>query len=262
MSKERHLIIGAGEVGQALAIVLSRAFPVSLRDAEVGLKGRFDVMHIAYPMAKNFVRATKRYIALYRPSLVIVHSTVPVGTTMKIGRRAVHSPIRGMHTKRHHPGVTNASPHVVVGNPRHFARSLFAFPKYFAGPKAKRAADVFARVGFKTVTFRKPETTELAKLLDTAYYGWNIVFAKEAKRLCAQWELDYDEVYTVPNKDYNVGYRKLGKPYVARPVLKHMPGGIGGHCVVSNCHHMRSWLTDTIAQRDRVYRRELKRTKR
>ena len=257
MSKERHLIIGAGEVGQALAIVLSRAFPVSLRDAEGGLKGRFDVMHIAYAYrvsdAKNFVRATKRYIALYRPSLVIVHSTVPVGTTMKIGRRTVHSPIRGMHTVSHHPGIIGAVHRVATGSPKLFSKSLLAFPKYFGGPLAKRAASVFAQAGFETKTFRKSETTELAKILDTTYYGWNVVFAKEVWRMCEKFGLDFNEVYTVPNEDYNRAYTKLGKKYVVRPVLRHIPGKIGGHCVVQNCDLLDDWITRTVKGRNRRY---------
>lgn len=251
---ERHLILGAGEVGQALYLVLSPYFDVSIRDKEGGLTGKFDVLHITYPPIKNFDEVTKNYIKQYKPSLVIVHSTVPVGTTRRLGANAVHSPIRGMHSKEHHPGVVGSVMSVVEGNPEHFAKSLSYFPKYFGGKKAKQAASYFERAGLTTQTFAKPETTEIGKILDTTYYAWNVVFAKEVKEMCDELGLDFDEVYTVPNVHYNEGYQKLGKGHVVRPVLKHIPGGIGGHCLIPNCELHDHWLTKTIRERDKKYR--------
>ena len=253
--KERHLILGAGEVGQALYLVLSPHFDVSIRDKESDIRGTFDVLHIAYPPFKNFVAVTKQYIKEYKPSLVIIHSTVPVGTTKKVGPLAVHSPIRGMHIKGCHPGIIGASVPKVEGNPQYFANSLFHFPKYFGGAKAEQAARYFEKIGIPVQIFSKAETTELAKILDTTYYGWNIVFAKEAKQMCDKLGLDFNEVYTIPNVDYNEGYKKLGKGNVVRPVLKDVPGGIGGHCVVSNCDLLNSWVTNTIKERDKIYRK-------
>ena len=252
--KERHLILGAGEVGQALYLVLSPYFDVSIRDKEGELEGQFDVLHIAYPPIKNFDAVTKQYIKRYKPSLVIVHSTVPVGTTRKLGANAVHSPIRGMHSKEHHPGVVGSVMPVVEGNPEHFAKSLSYFPKYFGGAQAERAADYFRRAGITTQTFEKPETTELGKILDTTYYAWNVVFAKEVKEMCDALGLNFDEVYTVPNVHYNESYKKLGKGHVVRPVLKDIPGGIGGHCLIPNCDLHDHWLTKTIKERDAQYR--------
>ena len=232
-SKEKHLIIGAGEVGRALFEVLKDGYDVLLRDKQSDLEGRFDVLHIAYPPFKDFVSVTKNYVKQYRPKLVVIHATVPVGVTKKVGLNAVHSPIRGVH------------PHLAAG--------IRTFVKYFGGAKAKEAAKIFAALGVKTQTFQKAETTELAKILDTTYYGWNIIFAKEAERLARKFKLDFDEVYTVPNKEYNEGYRKLGKPNVARPVLKAMPGKIGGHCVVPNCDLLDDWLTNTLKNRNKAY---------
>lgn len=252
--KEKHLILGAGEVGQALYLVLSPHFDVSIRDKAGDLAGQFDVLHVAYPPFKEFIAATKQYIKLYKPSLVIVHSTVPVGMTSKLGSIAVHSPIRGMHTKDHHPGVVGSIKPIVAGDPRTFAKSLSYFPKYFGGKDAKRAAKYFERAGLVVHAFDKPETTELAKLLDTTYYAWNILFAKEVKHICDELGLDFDEVYTIPNVHYNEGYKKLGKGHVVRPVLKHIPGGIGGHCLIPNCDLHDHWLTKTIKERDQLYR--------
>ena len=125
--------------------------------------------------------------------------------------------------------------------------------KYFGGKKAKEAAKFFTRIGVKTAIFEKSETTELAKILDTTYYGWNVVFVKEVKRLCDFLNLDFEEVYTAPNKDYNEGYKKLGKSNVVRPVLKPVQGKIGGHCLIPNCDLLNDWLTKTIKRRNEKY---------
>ena len=170
---------------------------------------------------------------MYKPEIVIIHSTVPVGITRKISKFSVHSPIRGIH------------PYLESG--------IKTFTKYFGGFKAKEAAKIFSDIGIKTKIFKNSETTELIKILDTTYYGWNIIFNKEVKKICDKYKLDFNEVYTIPNKDYNEGYAKLGMPYVIRPVLKYMPGKIGGHCIVPNCHFINSWITKTIIKRNNKY---------
>lgn len=228
-----HLVIGGGEVGTALFNVLKTRHRVSLRDQESDIEGQFDVLHICYPPIRNFVSVTKGYIREYRPKLVIVHGTVPVGTTSKVAAFAVHSPIRGVHP--------------------HLEKGIRTFVKYFGGARAKEAAKIFSDMGIRTQAFRSPETTELAKILDTTYYGWNIIFAKEVARICDRLHLDFDEVYTIPNLEYNEGYRKLGRGNVARPVLKAMKGKIGGHCVIPNCELLDDWLTNTLKKRNRVY---------
>lgn len=231
----RHLVIGAGEVGKALCRVLKSRYEVYIRDKvdNNNFRGRFKVLHIAYPPAKDFVSKTKRYIRKYRPRLVIVHSTVAPGTTGKIAPFAVHSPIRGVHPQ--------------------LEKGIKTFVKYFGGRKAQEAARYFSALGIKTRIFRKPEITELLKILDTTYYGWNIVFAKEAKRICDKFSLDFDEVYTSANRDYNDGYSKLGMEHVVRPVLRFVPGKIGGHCVVPNCDLLDDWLTSVIKERNKKY---------
>lgn len=233
IQKDNHLIIGAGEVGQAIYQILKKNHVVSLRDRTGGVSGRFNVLHICYPPIKDFLKVTKSYIKEYRPELVIVHSTVPVGTTEKIGRFAVHSPIRGVH------------PHLVKG--------IMTFVKYFGGPRARKAASYFSAVGIKTKFFSKSETTELLKILDTTYYGWNIMFCKETKRICDRFGLNFEEVYGIANRDYNEAYAKLGMAHVIRPVLKAISGKIGGHCVVPNTFLLKDWLTDILRKRNEKY---------
>ena len=228
-----HLIIGEGEIGSALKEVLSPHYPAQSRDLKSDLQGHFDVLHICYPPIKNFIEVTKEYAKTYTPELIIVHATVPVGTTSALGGNAVHSPVRGTHPR--------------------LAEGIKTFVKYFGGPKAEEAAEYFVKIGIPTKTFAKSETTELAKILDTTYYGWNIVFAKEVKRMCDTMGLNFEEVYTIPNNDYNEGYGKLGKPNVLRPVLSPVPGKIGGHCVIPNTELLDDWLTNTLKEQNETY---------
>lgn len=235
MQKDRttHLIIGAGEIGNSLFNVLKKHYKVAIRDIDSEIPGPFDVLHICYPPIKNFISASKAYIKQYNPKITIIHSTVPVGTTKHVHENAVHSPVRGTHPN--------------------LEKGIKEFVKYFGGKKSKLAARIFSKIGVKVKIFEKSETTELAKILDTTYYGWNIVFCKEAKAICDKLDLNFDDVYTFPNLDYNKGYAELGKKNVIRPVLKPNPGKIGGHCVVPNCDLLNSWLTNTVKQRNKTY---------
>jgi len=231
--KAKHLIIGRGEIGNALFNILKKKFDVSIRDKNDDVTGKFDVLHIAYPPIKNFVGVTKKYIKEYKPSLVIIHSTIAVGTTKKIGTIAVHSPVRGIHP--------------------HLEKGMRMFVKYFGGSKAKSAEKYFREVGVKTESFPSAETTELLKILDTTYYGWNIIFVKETKRICDKYKVDFDAVYTRANREYNRGYKKLGMSHVVRPVLRFIPGKIGGHCVIPNTKLLNDWLTNTLKKRNSTY---------
>ncbi len=230
---KKHIIIGGGEVGRSLFNVLKQYYNIFLRDKNDDLSGKFDVVHICYPYNKNFIKISKSYIKKYKPSLLIIHSTISVGTTEKISPMAVHSPIRGLH-----PNLD---------------KGIKTFVKYFGGPKAKEAAGYFSKIGIKTQCFKKSKTTELLKILDTTYYGWNIIFAKEVKRICDKLNLNFDEVYTIANQDYNEGYKKLGKQNVVRPVLKAMPGKIVGHCIVPNCDLFDDWITKIIKEKNKNY---------
>src|SRR4051794_33699269 len=96
-------ILGMGAVGQALAKVLEPAFEVVAVD--VGTPphtGAVDVALVCYPFhIDDFVGTTVRYVEKYKPSLVIVNSTVVPGTTRKIADRVscgvAYSPVRGKH---------------------------------------------------------------------------------------------------------------------------------------------------------------------
>lgn len=215
-------VVGVGEVGLSIATFLSKKFKVLKKDLkfdEIG-EQKIDYLHVCIPYGKNFVSVVTDLVNNYQPELTIIHSTIAVGTTREIHKKTnlpiVHSPVRGIHP--------------------HLLRDLKIFTKYI-GAVDKRSEELaiahLKKSGFKIELMKSSEETEMAKLLDTTYYGWNILFAKFVAKLCEQNNLDFENVYTRFNQTYNTGYSKT-KPNVIRPVLKNIPGSIGGHCIISN----------------------------
>src|SRR5690606_9562872 len=90
----RHLVLGAGQVGAAVAEVLADVGEVALRDVDP-TDDRADVLHVCIPWSSGFTDAVKDAVTRHRTELVVVHSTVPVGTCDPHGW--VHSPVRGRH---------------------------------------------------------------------------------------------------------------------------------------------------------------------
>lgn len=205
-----HLIVGYGEVGKALGKVLGKHYWMDRKKGTwFGQDIKVDVVHICIPYSKNFEQAVRFWDT---GELVIVHSSVPVGTCDRLD--VVHSPIRGVH------------PNLEQG--------IRTFVKYFGGRQAEQATKIFKDLGIKCKTFAKARTTESIKLWDTTQYGKLIMMEKEIYEWCKKHKVDFQEVYQNANRDYNEGYTNLGRPEVVRPYLRHMPGKIGGHCVLNN----------------------------
>lgn len=82
-----QLVVGAGEVGRAVGSVLE-CDVVDVTDEP----GSAAVLHVCFPWFDGFEAEVARYRALFDSEVVVVHSTVPVGTCRALG--AVHSPVR------------------------------------------------------------------------------------------------------------------------------------------------------------------------
>lgn len=215
-----QLVIGCGEVGSAVADLLG----ADRCDVNVSApKSVYGVLHICYPFSDSFVDSVGEYRSRFLADLVVIHSTVPIGTSRTCG--AVHSPVRGKH------------PDLIGG--------LKAFVKYFGGSRAKEAAALFSD---KCPTYCVPdqETTEALKIWDTTVYGVNIALEKEIHRWCEENGVDFGVVYEHANRTYNDGYRNLGYPDYSKYVLKHADGKIGGHCVVPNVRFIDGWARKVI----------------
>ncbi len=231
----KHLVIGMGEVGKAIYRVLGdgpgngeNIYSKDIEQSGADVLGRFDVLHICFPWSKNFIQYVKEYKILYTPSLIIIHSTVPIGTSSRLD--AVHSPVRGVH------------PYLYEG--------IKTFQKFFGGRQSDEAAMIFQDCGIPTTCGLDAEETEAIKLWDTTYYGWNILFEKFVHDWCEKNGVRFDIVYTIANETYNTGYKELGMGHVRRPVLKHRGGKIGGHCVIPNAHLLDSEIAKYLVEQN------------
>ncbi|MCK9319990.1 hypothetical protein [Methanoculleus sp.] len=229
MIKTDSLIIGNGEVGSAIYKVLEEngknvaMYDIKDPDFESEINNcETKTLHITYPYSDKFFHTTYFYIEKTKPELVIIHSTVPVGTTKElIGRNCfssviyfVHSPVRGQHPNLY--------------------ESLKTFVKYI-GTDSDIAFEMTKKElkGMPVRRMKSTETSELAKLLCTSYYGIMIAWHREMKDMCDYFNVDFYEAVTDLNRTYNEGYCKF-RPNVVRPILDPPSGKIGGHCVVEN----------------------------
>lgn len=212
-----QMVIGGGEVGTAIHHVLLDGFEVRLRDVYSTDHDPADVLHIALPWSDSFERVVAGYVEFYKAKLVVVHSTVPVGTCRRMG--AVHSPVTGRH------------PNLEEG--------VRTFRKFFGGERGEDAANLFRQVGVDVEVVPDQETTEAGKLWATLQHGLLVTIQKEMYEYCRRVGADPQIAYVAMNAAYGEGYRALGEKYVL-PVLRDVPGRIGGHCVLANAR-----LTDT-----------------
>jgi UDP-N-acetyl-D-mannosaminuronate dehydrogenase len=220
---KKVLVVGLGEVGRPLFEMLQESglFHLSAVDLIIGLNinfvpaGPVDVMHLCFPCTSKagFVDAAIRYIENYRPSLVIVNSSVVPGTTQEIAegcRRVgvVYSPVRGMPKND-------------------MKKELRRWQKYVAGfsPEgANQACIHFDQIGIKTRIMKDVLALEFAKLFETTYRACMIACFQEMHRMCRSLLVNVDEaidmIADVDAVDHN------------KPV--HYPGEIGGHCLMPN----------------------------
>ncbi len=223
-----NLVIGNGQIGSAIASILNCE---AIDKGQVAKDVSYDIIHVAIPYSDTFVETVTEYQKLYSPSITVIHSTVDIGTSDKLG--AVYSPCKGIH------------PNLKDG--------ILTFTKFFAGKDSEKVSKIFYDAGC-SIAWEDEENSrrslEAAKLWDTTQYGLNIIMEKEIHNFCERNNLDFNLVYTMFNEDYNLGYEKLGHPEYKKYVLKHTTGKLGGHCVVPNCNLLNSWVAKLILEKN------------
>jgi hypothetical protein len=229
-------ILGLGEVGGAIKKLCLKKHQVFVREMsfdEIG-DNKIDLLHVCIPYTDKFNDIVIKLIKDLKPKLTIINSTIKPGTTELIFKKTklpiVHAPIDGVHP--------------------HLYEYLFKFTKPIGGideKSYKLAKKFFEELGVKTIKFDSPLETELAKVLSTTYYGWNIIFEKWVNDLCGAKKANFDQVYTEYSNIYNQGYAKE-LPNVRRPVLGHKDGEIGGHCVIPNAIIINGWIKDEFTK--------------
>jgi len=209
---------GLGQVGKAIADVIldSRRADVHILDKHPDFDSpperlKYEFLHVTIPYTDYFLEAVRKAVRKYQPKYVIIHSTVPVGTTRRIGWYAAHSPVRGNH------------PNLMDG--------VLRFTKYIGAHDMRTRVDCayhLKEIGLKVEVWEKAEDTELMKLLCLSRYLNDLAFYETAFKTCRKFGVAPIKMlqwtYT-----YNDGYR--GTKYV-RPELSFPGGKVGGHCVM------------------------------
>lgn len=211
----RSLVIGMGEVGRGVFdVLLGQEASVASRDKEpVIIPYKVDVLHVCIPWNDNFEESIKGYKELYNPKLVIVYSTVPIGTCEKLG--VVHSPVEGKH-----PAIG-----LSIQNMARWVGS--------SDPEMLKMAEEFWKKYVPVRCLPSANFTEWLKLRSTSKYGVNIVWADYEAEVCKKLGMDYVAVKQF-DIDYNNLYERLGMLQFRRYILDPPDGKIGGHCVVPN----------------------------
>jgi UDP-N-acetyl-D-mannosaminuronate dehydrogenase len=224
------LIVGLGEIGYTLFALLKEAkerFAVygldldetkmrQLNQSRKKLPSQIDTMHICLPCSnqQNFADVVVGYVEEFKPKLVIINSTVPSGTTMKVAQRCkclvAHSPARGVHKSA-----------------EHMKWEMRRWTKYVGGanPEATKAASAhFEKLSLKVKVLKSCTETELAKLFETTYRAWMIACFQEMHRISRAFGADFNETVDFLEDTHRLRFD--------RPVM--FPGVIGGHCLIPN----------------------------
>ncbi|MBT0158832.1 GDP-mannose dehydrogenase [Candidatus Bathyarchaeota archaeon A05DMB-2] len=183
---------------------------------ESKLPSEVATMHVCLPCKtqSTFTDLVYGYVQRFKPKLVIINSTVPPGTTMKIQERCrclvAHSPVRGVHR-----------------TPEHMKWEMKRWTKYIGGTtkeSANAACRHFEKMNLKVKKLNSCKETELAKLFETTYRAWMIACFQEMHRISRECKADFDDVVDFLEDTHRVR--------LDRPVM--FPGVIGGHCLVPN----------------------------
>jgi UDP-N-acetyl-D-mannosaminuronate dehydrogenase len=212
----QNLVIGMGEVGTAVAEVLSERYKIQTHGEDYeDIYGKIDALHICFPYSDNFIKYVRQYMKRFDPLVVIIYSTVPVGTTKKLGAKVVHSPIEGKHPKL-----------------RRSTKIFTRFIGYNRGVSGTLAVRIWEPiVNIKLIP--DSDYTEFLKLASTSKYGINIVWAQYMANCAKELGMDYQLVKDW-DRAYNSLYKQLKLVDYRKFVLDAPEGPIGGHCVVPN----------------------------
>jgi len=228
------LVVGKGEVGEPITELSEKnnnviSFSEPVNDFSGYEDVKVDIMHICFGYNDDFVNEAARYVNAFRPSVTIINSTVPIGTSRKIeeltGISVVNSPVKG-----------NIADGMKSGLMKHV--------KYLGATSeeaANAAANHFESLGIRTEYAGQPEATELAKLLETTYYATMIAFHQEAARMCKEAGVSYTKVGSFWDRvTQETDYRHM------RPFM--FPGKIGGHCLMPNVKLLKEFFPSELLE--------------
>lgn len=211
------LVIGMGQIGEAVSEVIGRLYHHECQDKDIKSHAdtSINIMHICFGYSDDFIEEVKEYQEFYMPDYTVIWSTVPIGTTKQI-QGAVHSPVEGRHPD--------------------LAESIKRMPRWIGSEDddtGRFVAYYFRQLGLKTSWVKDSRYTEFLKLRSTSKYGINLVWADYEKQVANELGMNFSLIKQF-DRDYNALYQELGMDWAQRYILDAPEGKIGGHCVVPN----------------------------
>ena len=237
------VVLGMGEVGSALYHVLEDAgetvygFDLVASRCRGTPSVKCEILHVCVPYLQGFHSVICDYAVKYQPSELVIHSSVPPGTTEHLTWKGttVYSPVRGVH--------------------KNMVSDLQCYTKFWAGTQTPVLfIQQMRRCNIKVEAWNDTcRSLELAKLLmDVVYYGWLIIFAQHVKLLACRCGVDSDKLWDFTDEIHKV----LGN----RPRM-FSGKGINGHCILPDVELLNDGFLDAVFSHDKYYRRNLEATK-
>ncbi len=254
MIMKKDVVVGLGEIGLPILKLFSKTEKIVGYDTNKKLMNEANFnkfknlptsfMHVAIPVTKKFDSNLIELYEKFQPECIVIHSTIPPGTTEKIQNKInsplIYSATRGVHKR--------------------MLKDLKRYTKFFAisksAPKKEWAIKTYSKkmklCNVKTKLMTKPETLELAKILcDTSYLGWLINYSQITNVIATNFGVNYDEMWTFSDEIHKI----LGN----RP--KMYPGYIGGHCVIPNLDLINNKTLNLIKEMNTNYTKKIKNVK-
>lgn len=222
----KHLIIGHGQIGQAIHAMLDRSEDEIVetydiqkntdKDKEaIVAENKIDVLHVCFPYKDGFIDNVKNYIQEFDPKYTVIYSTVKIGTTKQLGKNVFHSPVVGRH------------PNLYEG---------VLYGMRFIGTNQADAHPVdilWESLGARVRVVDSTDATEFIKIRSTSKFGINLVWADYEKSVADDIGMNFG-ILKEFDEDYNKLYIKLGMEWAQQYILDPPEGQIGGHCVIPN----------------------------
>lgn len=251
---KKDIVAGLGEIGQPILQLISKTRAVIGYDIDEKLIDKNKLkkyenletsfLHVCIPFNRNFISNVISLYKKFKPSGIVIHSTINPGTTRNLQSAlpipVIYSATRGVHKR--------------------MLYDLKRYTKFFAVeknvPKSKLIATEYSKLmkkcGVKTKQMSTPLTLELAKIVvDTSYYGWLINYAQLSNMIAIKHGVSYDEMWSFADEIH----KYLGN----RP--KMFPGFIGGHCVIPNLSLINDDALNLIQEINSDYAKSLAKRK-
>jgi UDP-N-acetyl-D-mannosaminuronate dehydrogenase len=197
--REKVIIGYKGEIGSALMKILKAEWGI---DKDIIYCSKYSdyppciscelttvpkglIMHVCLPYKNEFCDTVVEYADKLSPKMVIVHSTVPMGTCqfisdeLEIEIPVIHAPINGKH-----PSIEK--------DIRKY--TMFIGSARYIDEWGEMACEYLEYYGINTYLCSDSTTTELAKLFSTEFLRTQIKFFQYMKSFCVEYNAKWAEV--------------------------------------------------------------------